>query len=75
MVSIEEYKSRWNEHINELNGLMWNLSPEKIEELKDIERDLFKLVEIAAKDIGLQRSQRDSADNALKLVKSHQKEG
>ena len=67
-VSIEEYKRRWDEHITELNGLMWNLSLEELKELKETQLKLRELVEKAAKDIEKQRAQRDSADTAAKIV-------
>ena len=69
-----EYKRRWNEHIKELNGLMWNLTPEQIKQLKEAQLELSDLVEVAAKDVEKQRAQRDSADAALKIVLKNKEE-
>lgn len=58
-VTIEKYIALWNEHIEDLNGLMWNLTPEQISELKTLKMQLNDLVLKASENVKKERQERD----------------
>lgn len=47
-VSHDRYIERWTEHVNELDGLRWNLTQEERDELTVIQSQLLELIENAA---------------------------
>lgn len=49
--SIHDYIHNWNNHINELSRLAWNLSEKDYNKLKEIQNELEILMQKACKNL------------------------
>lgn len=47
-VSREQYIQRWTDHVNELNGLRWNLTQDERDQLELLQTQLHELIEAAS---------------------------
>lgn len=48
---VEEFKRRWNSHVDDIQRLGMSLPPEKISEMREVQEDLRELVEAAAENV------------------------
>jgi len=51
MVTRTEYEKQWGNHIDELINLGWNLQPEDLDELRELQRRMKVLVNRAADNL------------------------